>query len=327
MSGTNTNPDGDARARIDAEAIAWVERSDREDWSVADKAKLDEWRSQSTAHMIAWLRARDAWQRANRLAALRGTFGQPRNAAATRSGASRLRMVAGVAIAAFLVALWFVLPGTQSASQTYSTVIGGHKTLALNDGTRIELNTNTQLRTRFDEHHRTVWIDRGEAYFEVAHNAAKPFVVMAGGHRITDLGTKFLVKQQPGQIQVSLIEGRAEIDTPATPRQARTVLEPGDVAVATANAVSVVKRTEQIVTRELSWRRGVLIFDHTTLAEAAAQLNRYNTEKIIVSGEEARAELIEGTFPANNVELFGRVAQSVLGLQVKKRNDGIVISH
>lgn len=312
--------------QIGAEAIEWVERADREDWNAADNAALDKWLALSVAHNIAFLRARDGWKRADRLIALRGTFGSPRPISAARNSTSRLGVAAGLIVAVSLVALWLVVPGQKPASGSQSTDVGGHKLLTLADGSQIELNTDTQIRTQLDEHHRMVWIDRGEVYFQVTHNSAKPFVVFAGGHRITDLGTKFLVRQRPGEVQVTLVEGRAEFDTPGKPEIQHTILTPGDVAIATTDAISVLKRSQQNVESDMAWRRGVLVFNRTTLADAAAQLNRYNVQKVVVADSDAAQERIEGTFPSNNVELFGRVAQSVLGLHVSKKGNDIVIS-
>jgi transmembrane sensor len=311
--------------QIDAQAIEWVERADREDWNAESQDALDKWLALSVAHTIAFLRARDGWRRADRLAALRGTFETTRPSTNTNRWTSRVRTSAGALAIASIAALSFVWLGQSQRSEVYSTNVGGHRSLTLADGSQVELNTDTLIRTRLDAHRRTVWVDRGEVYFQIAHNAAKPFVVLASGHRITDLGTKFVVRQGAGEVQVTLIEGRAAFDTLDRP-ESRAILTPGEVAIATNSAMSVLKRSQQAVDNDLSWRRGILVFDRTPLSDAAAELNRYNTQKVIVADADAAQERIEGTFPANNVELFGRVAKSVLGLQVRKQGNDIVIS-
>ena len=80
----------------------------------------------------------------------------------------------------------------------FSTEVGGHETVTFSDGTRIELNTNTVLRARMTTAQRTVWLDKGEAYFQVKHDPAHPLTVIAG-HRVTDLGTEFLVRDDATQ--------------------------------------------------------------------------------------------------------------------------------
>jgi len=328
VSGPQSDKDcqGVPASQIEAEAISWVERADREDWGAQDDALLAEWLGRSTAHRISYLRIRDGWRRADRLVALRGTFGAPKENTGTWTRRMRLHIAAAAIAAVSLVGIWSVVSTNQPQASVYSTDLGGHKVLTLADGSQIELNTETEIRTKFDEHKRTVWIDRGEAFFKVVHDAGRPFVVLAGNHRITDIGTKFVVRREPDQLQVTLVEGSAEIDSPNQPGGQHAILQPGDVAIATATAMSVVKTTQESIARELSWRKGVLVFDRTTLADAAAELNRYNERKVFVADSDAAQQRIVGTFPSNNVDLFGRVAQSVLGLHVKERGKNIVIS-
>jgi transmembrane sensor len=77
---------------------------------------------------------------------------------------------------------------------------------------------------------------------------------------------------------------------------------------------------------KLGWRHGVLIFDNTPLVEVAAEFNRYNRTKLVVEGDAAAETGIGGTFPANDVAAFTRVAQGVLGLKVKNNGSNFVIS-
>ena len=108
---------------------------------------------------------------------------------------------------------------------------------------------------------------------------------------------------------------------------AQTVeLAPGDVVVATADSMSVTKRPSQELTNELGWRRGVLVFDHMTLADAAAELNRYNREQIIVADPDVRRRIIGATIPINGVEAFTRVAQQIFHVHVEKSDSEIIIS-
>src|SRR6185312_12527900 len=84
---------------------------------------------------------------------------------------------------------------TASNVSTYATAVGGHRTLTLPDGTVIELNTDTVVSITNDLAQRRVWLTKGEALFEVKHDARHPFTVIASDHKVTDLGTKFVVRQ------------------------------------------------------------------------------------------------------------------------------------
>lgn len=312
---------------IDLAAADWLQKKTFWNWSDDDQKALDAWLAQSEAHQIAFWRQSAMWNRTERLGALRPMQRAERSAAAERKSAwpLLLRSAAAVGIVAVLgtFAAQYALKPKETA---YSTTIGGGETITLADGTLIQLNTDTALRTRFDEHHREVILDRGEAFFQVTHDAQRPFVVLAEGHRVTDLGTKFSVKNGKDRVEVALIEGRAQFDSTGGGKTQSAVLKPGDVAIATATSMKVTRKSEEILSRQLGWRRGVLIFDDTSLAAAAQEFNRYNRQKLVVEGSAASALTVVGTFQANDVEAFADVAQLVLHLKVRKHGTETVIS-
>ncbi len=309
---------------IEARAAQFLERRNFARWAADDESALEAWLAQSPAHRVAYVRLKTAWERAGRIAALAPA--EPPAKAARALTPLLLRIAAVVAVVAVIAGgalAYLARPG----ERTYSTGLGGREIVKFADGSRIELNTNTQLRARMTTNERVVWLDRGEAYFEIRHDSAHPFVVMVGKHRVTDLGTKFRVRRDPGRLQVSVVQGRVTFDTPDAGRLSPLeVLTPGDVAVATARSVRVTKETAQDLTDQLSWRQGVLVFDHTTLAQAAAEFNRYNREKLVVADEAIAERTIGGTFPTDNLEAFIGVTQDLLGLHVKRRGHDIIIS-
>ncbi|HEY5238540.1 MAG TPA: FecR domain-containing protein [Rhizomicrobium sp.] len=309
---------------VDACAAAWLERRDSDGWREADQFELDSWLAQSIAHRVSYWRLKAAWGRTERLSVLRGAM------APERSVGERLRTLLGrsaaiVCMAAVAGAVSYFYPRTDE--WTYSTPLGGHEIVHLGDGTQIELNTDTVIRVANEGAGRQVWLDRGEAYFQVRHDASRPFTVMALAHRITDLGTKFVVRQDGTRVEVSLIEGRARFESTRSATETHsTVLSPGDVIVATADAVSLSRTSAHALDAELGWRRDVLIFDHTSLAAAADEFNRYNKEKLVIADSKIAAHTIGGTFPKNGLADFADVARGMLGLKVTKTGDEIVIS-
>jgi len=236
-----------------------------------------------------------------------------------------MRIAAGiaavVALGAGIVGVNLAMPG-----RAYSTDVGGHATAPLADGTRVELNTDTRLRADIDEDHRQVWLDRGEAYFEVAHDPARPFVVHAGSRRITVLGTKFLVRRDGQGVEVAVVEGKVRVDPVRQERAKAAVLTRGELAVAKGEATLLAVRSIEKVENELSWREGMLVFDRSTLADAAAEFNRYNHKKLVVVGDAAAAVRIGGSFEADNIDAFARLLKQAFGLSVEERGGEIVIS-
>ncbi len=306
-------------------AAKWLERQDRPDWSAHDQAALDAWLAASHANMIAYWRVRDAWTRAARLVAV----GEPVAQKPARRLPVRTVITAIAAAAVAAVGLGFgaqfIAPAPRE--RTFATPLGGREVVNFADGSRIELNTNTVLRTRMTTQERTIRLVKGEAFFHVRHDPAHPFVVYAGHDRVTDLGTEFDMRRDPDRLEVSLLKGRVrvgDVDTRANAQS--TLLMPGDVATSTENSMFVTQEPIRTLATKLSWRRGVLVFDKTPLGDAAKEFNRYNRLKLVIADPATASITVDGTFPANNVEAFTDVAQHILALHVARRGANIVIS-
>jgi transmembrane sensor len=313
---------------VKALAADWRDRKDREDWSAEDQAALDAWLAQSSAHMVAYLRVDAAWTRADRLSALRGnpTPQRPAQTPRTRRTPPMLFRMAAAAIVlgvAGYAASDYLKP--KPTAHTYATAIGGSETIRLSDGSRIELNTDTVLRTEFRGNHRFVALEKGEAYFDIVHDAQRPLIVQVGRQRIVDLGTQFSVHRDEGRLEVKLVEGRAQFE--AANGKKLAVLTPGDVLVKRGPALIVTRKSERVLSDELSWRRGMLTFLHTPLSEVAHELNRYNRQKIVIADASVARLTMNGAIPATSVSAFTNTARDVFGLKVETRGNEIVISH
>ncbi len=311
---------------IDLLAADWLQRRNFWDWGVEDEASLDVWLSQSRKHRVAYWRQKAVWENAQRLVALRPLAPARSPGAAPHFVFPLVFKVAAavIAIIAVGVGTFTYLRAPAYREAVYATPVGGRETITLFDGSQIELNTDTVLRVRKSATERTAVLEKGEAFFDIKHDADRPFSVTAAGHRVVDLGTKFVMRNMPDRLEVSLIEGRASFG--ATAAVNPKVMKPGDVVVATTRMTKVFRKTTAELSTELGWRRGLLTFYRATLADAATEMNRYNERKITIADAVAGRELIDGTFPSNDVDLFGRVAHSVLGLHVADKGDGIVIS-
>ena len=309
-----------------AAAAAWVERRANDVWSDADQHELDAWIAASPTHLVAYLRADDIWQRADRLKALNRPF--PTKAEEEKSFPKAMFLkIAAIFVLTALAGVGTVLYVTAPKQQTYSTTIGGRETLVLNDGSQIELNTNTSLRVGYRGNERTVWLDKGEAYFSVAHDAKHPFVVMMGDRRVTDLGTKFVVRRDPEQVRVALLEGKVRFDDAInSPQPRQTLLQPGEVVTATANSVSLQAEPMHALTNALSWRQGVLLFEHATLADVARQYNRYNRTKLVIGGADVAQLTISGTLPTTDIGAFTRMATKLFDLHIRQGEGEVVVS-
>ena len=318
-------------ADIETRASDWViaERTS-EDWSAEDQASLDQWLNGAMAHRIAYWRMKQAWSNTQRLAALRGQSAEPQE----KQSAARafLPLMLKIAAAFIFVAALGVAGASyllRPQDRIFSTPVGGHEVVNFADGSSIELNTNTVLRARMTTDQRIVWLEKGEAFFRIKHDTTHPFIVMAGGHRVTDLGTEFLVRRGARKLEVAVLQGRVTFDAPDTHTPSQiALLNAGEVATADVdtNRIRVGKMALQDLTDSLGWRNGVLVFNHTPLAEAAAEFNRYNREKLVIRGPAIASLEIGGTFQANNVRAFTDVAQHILALHIEYHENEIVVT-
>jgi len=306
---------------IEEVAAAWVRRRHFELWGARAQAEFDAWINSSLAHEVAYLRLDAAWSRTERLAALR----PPKKTADDGfliHWKTALSAAAGIVFVAALSAGG--LSYMQARGTLYTTPVGGHRTLLLSDGSRIEMNTNSVLR--LESSGRSAFLERGEAYFDIKHDAAHPFTVRTDKHRVVDVGTIFTVRSDAGKTRVTLIEGEARLEPIGSEQAQRpALLTPGDVAIATADAVSITREPTKILTKEVSWRRGVLVFENATLSDAAGELNRYNTQKLVIADAAVGRTRIDASIPINGVEVLARIARDAMGLRVTQRGNEIIL--
>jgi transmembrane sensor len=305
---------------IEARAADWIAERDRAgaDWPAEREQALRAWISESTAHRVAWLRLDQAWRRADRLRALQ----PPPVARAAPTGASswwkQRRSIGGALAGLSLAMLAFIVVGYWKLSgdtQSYATARGQREAVALTDGSRLTLNTATRLRTAVTAQQREVWLEQGEAFFDIAHDATRPFVIHAGTQKVTVLGTKFSLLREGERLRVTVLEGRVQVQT--DPQSRPAVLQRDDTALADAGHVLVSRKSSQQLSASLSWLQGKLVFDQISLAEAAQQFNRYNRKQLVISDEAAGKIGIGGVFDANNAEAFARLLHAGFGLEVQ----------
>ena len=311
---------------IEAKAAEWLIRREQPQWSQTDQAALDGWLDESMSHKAAFWRLEHAWQMTDRIGALsaRDIAPRPRR---TRLPLKWWRV--GALAASLLLAIAFVGQHSRPTlsphpnTDAFDTGIGGHRIVPLLDGSRIELNTATNLRTLISKKRRDVWLDRGEAFFDVAHIEGSDFVVPAGPRLITVVGTQFSVRREDDKVTVAVVQGRVRVEdtTPGASSGSITV-SPGDVAIGLGSSTMVVSKPVAAVEDKLTWRDGRLVFDGTSLAEVADDFNRYNRQQLLISDPSVAAIRISGTFKASNVEAFVRLLKDAYGLKVELTADG-----
>jgi transmembrane sensor len=311
-------------------AAEWLVRQEDSGWSDADQAEFEGWLTAADGNKAAYWRLRHSWRRMDRLQVL--GHGLP-PAPAHKVSSRRWPVAAAIAATVAITVMIGVLhqPGSvlfPSAEATrFETSIGGRRHLELSDGSSIELNTNSSVRVTLSADVRHVWLERGEAFFAIAKLHGVPFVVHSGDETITVLGTKFAVRQDTAKVVVSVVEGRVQLKGENSDRSGRPViLAKGDSAIVSGNATLVSAKSIHQIGDALAWREGRLVFDGTTLAEAAAEFNRYNRRQLVIADPDTASIRIGGSFAATSPDVFARLLKDAYGLHVVMSGETIQVS-
>ena len=321
-----------SRARlIEDMAAAWIIRRENGDWSEVDQAKLDAWLHESDGNKVAYWRLQHSWREANRIRSL----GIRAKGISAPSRFSRYWKAAAIAASLVLMVGFGAnmhregAPVPQIAAAQYETPVGGYRTVSLADGSKVELNTKTVVRAAVTTRQRKIWLESGEAFFEVAHDPKHPFVVYAGPKTVTVLGTKFSVRRDGNKVTISVLEGRVRISddtgTSATNTTSATITG-GVMAISQGSSTLVTERSVNRVENALAWRAGMLNFDQERLADVVDEFNRYNSRGLVVTDAEAADMRIGGTFQASNVDAFVRLLRDAYGLKIVNEAGVVKIS-
>ncbi|MBL8265617.1 FecR family protein [Steroidobacter sp.] len=327
----------ESREQLENEAAAWLFKRDAGVWTESDQQELSAWLQASSARRVVFLRLDNAWSEASRLKALGAGLpsgqapwteaSEPQSVVTPPVARPKSTSYWRGALAASLVlvvfaATWALLP----QRSTYRTEVGGMQRVALADGSRITLNTDSEVRVAFVEHERRIQLQRGEVFFEVAKDRSRPFVVIAGERRVVAVGTSFSVRREKEDISVIVSEGQVRMEQSAgAAEQPVALLSAGSIARSDHQSVLVQKKPLSDVTQYLSWRTGFLVFQGTPLSDAAAEFNRYNDDKIVIGNSTLAGMKIDGNFRSNNVDAFVRLLGQNFPVVVERRGRDIYL--
>jgi transmembrane sensor len=299
-----------------AEAAAWIVRLHGPHRSPEVEAGFRAWLAAHPDNSREFERVTEVWDAGATLP----VAGLPRVARWREAQASNRWALAATILLLFAVGLWGLDQFWRQPS--YETRLGEQRLVRLDDGSRITLNSNTLIRIACCDDERQVRLERGEAYFEVARDTALPFVVVAGDHQVIALGTAFVVRYEASRTAVTLVEGKVAvsgtgIEDPGTATQLTEdshVLAPGQRVTFMDRAAARVDlpRIEAVT----AWRRGEVMLDRTTLAEAVAEMNRYDERRLVIDDPKVAALLVSGIYHAGDTMGFARTVAKLYALDV-----------
>jgi len=186
----------------------------------------------------------------------------------------------------------------------------------------VALNTQSAVEVSMHQNAREVTLTRGEAWFKVAHDKTRPFIVSAGRIRVRAVGTAFSVRRHDDGADVEVTEGVVETWTVGE-EERRIQVAAGSKAYVAAYEPPKIVQASADIERSLAWREGQIVLEGETLDEAVAQFNRYNARKLVIADPGLAAEKLVGQFSATDPQTFAGAVATTLGAKVEAEGDTI----
>jgi transmembrane sensor len=235
----------------------------------------------------------------------------------------RYALAATVLLAMASFATWF-----QVQRGTYATGIGEHRSIVLEDGSTVQLNSDSRIRVRYTDAQRHIELLEGQALFEVAKDAQHPFIVQTDRTRVRAVGTQFDVYRKSGGTVVTVVEGRVAIQSSSKPAQAS---QPNEILLAAGEQIivkpaSVERPAHTSIASATAWTARQLIFDATPLSEVAEEFNRYTARRLVIEGPGLDDFHISGTYSSTNPESLLRFLRAQPGLELTETDREIRVT-
>jgi transmembrane sensor len=335
----------DSSVRIEEIAADWLAKRDSGAWTQRDETELENWLKSATAHWVAYIRLRAGWEDAGRLKAISSgdpsavpsreerrfvpLFGTERAFEASNPELKKRRewrVLPWAVAAAVMVTVFMAMQFGVSDQNHYSTPVGGVSALPLPDGSQVTLNTASEIRVAVTDSERRIVLEQGEAFFNVAKDPARPFVVRVGNRRVTVVGTQFAVRRDRDELRVLVTEGKVRLESEGESPQRAVLLPAGAVARDGDMGVRVEQRTAQDLEEMLSWRSGFIVFQDVELAAAVHEFNRYLPRQMVIEDPAIASIRVGGMFRVSNVEAFLRILQADFPVAVERRGHRIALT-
>lgn len=313
---------GDDARREDA--AAWVVRLEAGDLGEAEAAAFDAWLSASPANAAAFdaaLAVSHAYAAAADEVALAISQRRPAPARPTNR---RALVGFGLMAAAAALAVVVVPEISGPETQTYATAKGERRTVELADGSTVDLNGGARMSVSLGRDGRRVTLAEGQAVFDVAHDARRPFTVAAGDRTIRVVGTQFDVRRLGGKVSVTVARGAVEV-RPADGAAGKAYrLHPGQrldhVEGAAATRVAIAEPDEV-----LAWRSGRLVYRQQPLSDVIADLNQQFATPIRLDDPILAATPISGVLVLDDQDAVIRRLALLVPISAVRSDAGVVL--
>lgn len=328
---------------INQQACAWVAKLHGEP-SAADLQRFQAWMAQSPAHKTEMHQLATLWGELDVLTEL-AVVNDP--ITSTRKKARRLMQwpswrLPMPAIAASVLIAVLALPLLLTMEKTnYRTQVGEQQRITLNDGSRVLLNTNSQINVDYNDHARNITLIKGQAHFDVMPNPDQPFNVYAGKGLVQAVGTAFSVYLQPQIVEITVTEGTVELSALAlSPAVANTADGQQIAQVETDSNITKLSLIDAgqnatfdqqnsslatletvdapAIVQKLAWHQGLLRFSGDPLQEVVVEISRYTDLNILILDPQIRNLRIGGFFKVGETDKMLEALETSFGIDVKR---------
>lgn len=335
---SNSSADSELNAQIYEEASEWLIEFRTHSADALSRERLDAWLRKSPEHVRAYLELSAIWEdtalhdpqrsvsaeahiararAGDNVVALISRSLEPSEAPSRHQQSSMAPGPAGsdgptlppretrftwrlVAAAASLI-LGSIGVWRSLQPDTYATAVGEQHSIALPDGSVVQLDASSRIRVRLSKSERDVDLLEGQALFQVAHDAGRPFIVRSGTALVRAVGTQFDVYRKKRGTIITVIEGQVAVAPPepgTIKAHSMILLSAGEQVTVLPESVSQPTRANMTATQ--AWMQRRLVFDSTPLSEVVDEFNRYNTHKLVVDDPELQKLEIIGVFSSTD---------------------------
>lgn len=335
------------KARIKDEAAIWLVILDRGDLCESDKKRLKHWLAAEALHRETLWELALVWGEMDAMVVLAEIFPLAKKTEKKKPLPWWKQQPLGVGLAfaasiCIVIALVFaVFPNSSRdvapVELVYGTERGTQSQVTLSDSSKVVMNTDTEIRVRFTESERAIYLLQGEAYFNVAKNPQRPFIVYAGNGQVRAVGTAFSVylnERKSNKVDVVVSEGIIEVKAGKkvqTTDSMELVKDQKGIAVKAGGVVSYNEAiesvdyvSEQDIQKKLGWKTGKWVFKGDSLADVVAEISRYTDKTLEIVDPEIAGLRVGGYFNVGDIDPLLTALQASLGIKVNYANAKLI---
>lgn len=319
-------PNENDMERIREEAAAWL--LDLQSPHCRDFDRLNAWLEQSPTHRRVWEETRMMWQMLGSAPLHYERVSLPRDEGASnvstlsvphrpRRRFVRKVLVGGIVSACLSLATFLVFPRLLIGLEAdYLTSAGEVRTVTLEDGSTVQLAAASAIRAEFTAGRRKVTLLDGEAFFDVTHDAARPFVVNASEMEVEVLGTAFDVRIGKDHAEVGLARGSVRATVSTNGATSTKILVPGDLLGVDTETGAIFN--EKLPADDIgAWRNGRLLVSNTSINDVVAQIQRYHPGWIVIADANFGKRRVTGIYDLSDPDKALRALVSAYGGRVR----------